>query len=363
MFLCSKVSRPLFHQTKQQFRTRNMSSIVNAAKATLSENLGGIAQSLAPAGTEFSLDDVPDQSGKVAVVTGGSAGIGYGATHTLLTKNISKLFILSGGEEKADTAHQAISKELGEEKASRVVLVHCDLGDWKSISGAAKKITDGTDRLDILIQNAGRGIMTYQLSDLGVDRHMAVNHFGHALLTSHLLPLLKKTASGQNVVRVTNQASNLHESAPKDTKFASLDELNTDLGPNGQYGRAKLANILFSRYLARHLTKEHPRILVNATHPGVVFTDMSQKDIHEPYPLLGYGMSVAAAPFKKDQFDGALSTLYAATVTHKSGEYICPPAAVEPGSELSQDEALQDQLMKLTREIIAEKMNGETLEL
>lgn len=238
-----------------------------------------------------------------------SPGIGYGATHTLLTKNISKLFILSGGEEKAVTAHQAISKELGEDKASRVVLVNCDLGDWKSISGAAKKITDGTDRLDILIQNAGRGIMTYQLSDLGVDRHMAVNHFGHALLTSHLLPLLKKTASGQNVVRVTNQASNLHESTPKDTKFASLDELNTDLGPNGQYARAKLAAILFSRYLARHLTKEHPRILVNATHPGIVFTDMSQKDIHEPYPLLGYGMSVAAAPFKKDQFDGALSTL------------------------------------------------------
>jgi hypothetical protein len=57
------------------------------------------------------------------------------------------------------------------------------------------------------------------------------------------------------------------------------------------------------------------------------------------------------------------SDRYAATVTHKSGEYICPPAAVEPGSELSQDEALQDQLMKLTKEIVAQKMDGMTLDL
>jgi NAD(P)-dependent dehydrogenase (short-subunit alcohol dehydrogenase family) len=236
-------------------------------------------------------------------------GIGYGATHTLLTKNISKLFILSQDEKLIKEAQQAIASELGEEKASRTVLIHCDLGDWKAIPAAAKQITDATERLDILIQNAGRGIMTYQLSDLGVDRHMAVNHFGHAILTSHLLPLIKKTAQGENVVRITNQSSNLHESSPKDTKFASLDELNTDLGPNGQYARSKLAAILFSRYLDRHLSKENPRILVNATHPGIVDTDMSRNDIHEPYPLLGYGMSVLAAPFKKDQFDGALSTL------------------------------------------------------
>jgi hypothetical protein len=75
MFSCVKVSRPLFHYSTKQFNsTRKMSSIINAAKSTLSQNLGGIAQSLAPAGTQFSLNDVPDQSGKVAVVTGGSAG-------------------------------------------------------------------------------------------------------------------------------------------------------------------------------------------------------------------------------------------------------------------------------------------------
>lgn len=240
-------------------------------------------------------------------------GIGYGVSHTLLTKNISKIFILSQSQEVVDEAKAAVQEELGEEKASRTTWIMCDLGDWNTIAAAAKQITDATDRLDILVNNAGRGIMTYELNDLGVDRHMAVNHFGHAILTSNLLPLLKQTATGGNPVRITNQASNLHEQVPSDTKFATLDELNTDLGlvfgPAMQYGRSKLAAILYSRYLARHLTKDYPRILVNATHPGVVDTDMSRNDIHEPYPLAGYGMSVLAAPFKKNQFEGALSTL------------------------------------------------------
>lgn len=220
---------------------------------------------------------------------------------------------MSNSQEVVDKAQDAVRDELGEEKAAKTSWIMCDLGDWNKIAAAAKQITDATDRLDILINNAGRGIMTYELNEYGVERHMAVNVFGHAILTSHLLPLLKSTATGGDVVRITNQASNLHEQAPSDTKFASLDELNTDLGsafgPAVHYGRSKLAVILYARYLSRHLSKEYPRILVNATHPGVVDTDMSRNDIHEPYPLAGYGMSVLAAPFKKDQFEGALSTL------------------------------------------------------
>lgn len=135
---------------------------------------------------------------------------------------------------------------------------------------------------------------------------------GHVVLTSHLLPLIKKTASSGNTVRIVNQASNAHQNAPKDVKFASLDELNQDLGPMPQYGRSKLANILYAKYLNKHLTSQQPNILANATHPGVVKTKMSEKDIHEPYPVLGTLMSVGLAAFKKDQFEGALSALYAA---------------------------------------------------
>lgn len=149
--------------------------------------------------------------------------------------------------------------------------------------------------------------------------------------------------------------------APKDTKFESLEELNRELSPNPAYGRSKLAGILYAKYLTKHLHATHPRILINASHPGFVKTRQSEEFIHEAYPLGGFGMSVLMAPFKKDQFEGALSTLYAATATDASGEYICPPAIVEKGSPLANDDALAEQLMKLTRETVAAKTRSESV--
>jgi len=184
---------------------------------------------------------------------------------------------------------------------------------------------------------------------------MAINHMAHVILTSHLLPILKKTASSDNTVRICNMASNAHQATPSDTKFASLEELNRDLGPNGQYGRSKLAAILYSRYLNKHLTSKHPNILANAMHPGFVDTKMSAQDIHEPYPLGGYAMSVGMAPLKKNIMQGCVSTVFAATKTEKSGQYICPPAVPESGSAMAQDEQLGEQLMKLTRDLVKEK--------
>ena len=196
-------------------------------------------------------------------------------------------------------------------------------------------------------------------------QQMALNHMAHVVLTSHLLPLMKKTASDKtSTIRIVNLASNAHQACPSDCKFASLSELNQDLGPNGNYGRSKLAAILYSRYLNRHLTRggHYPNILVNATHPGFVDTKMSTQDIHEPYPLGGYLMSVAMKPLKKDIMQGCVSTVFAATKTEKSGEYVCPPAVPEAGSKLAQDEGLGEQLMKLTREVVKEKTYADSAE-
>jgi NAD(P)-dependent dehydrogenase (short-subunit alcohol dehydrogenase family) len=336
---------------------------MQAVKNTIAENLGNTvlgvntgAHKLAPEDQQFSLEEVPDLSGKVAVVTGGSEGIGYGCTHTLLTHNISKLFILSQREDIATDAIKAIASEMGQEKADRVVWMQCDLADWEQTGKIAFEIADKTDRIDILINNAGRGIMTHQLSKHnGIDLHMATNHMGHVVLTSHLLPLLKKTAEKGDKVRIVQLGSNLHENAPKETMFESIDELNTDYGPQPLYGRTKLATILYAKYLARHLASQYPNILSNATHPGIVETRQSAVHIHEAYPLAGYAMSVGAAPFKKDQFEGCVSTMFAATKTEKSGQYICPPAIVEPGSEKANDEALGERLMDLTLRIVKEK--------
>jgi NAD(P)-dependent dehydrogenase (short-subunit alcohol dehydrogenase family) len=331
---------------------------MQTVKNTIAENLGKVvsgAHDLAPADQQFSLEEVPDLTGKVAVVTGGSEGIGYGCTHTLLSRNIKKLFIISMSEDIIEDALKAIKEEMGEDKASRVEWLKCDLADWEQAGKTAFEIAQKTDRIDILINNAARGIMTYQLSKHGVDLHMALNHMGHVVFTSHLLPLLKSTAEKGDKVRIVQLGSNAHENAPKDTKFESIDELNTDLGPMAQYGRSKLAAILYARYLARHLSSSHPNILSNTTHPGFVETRQSVDHIHEAYPLGGYAMSYGFAPFKKTQFEGAVSTMFAATKTEGTGEYICPPAIREPGSDLANNDKLGDQLMDLTWKIVKEK--------
>ncbi|KAI1081664.1 retinol dehydrogenase 12 [Whalleya microplaca] len=330
-------------------------------KNTIGENFGGMANNLST--HQFSLDDVPDLTGKVAVVTGGSEGIGYGCTYTLLKHNIAKVYILSVSGEVVRGAKEAIEKELGNEAADRTTWMQCDLADWKRVKDVAEEIKRDTDRLDILINNAARGIMTYQLTDYGIDRHMAVNHMGHVVLTSHLLPLMKETAEKGNIVHISNQASNAHQAAPSDTKFASVEELNRDLGPNAQYGRSKLANILYARYFTRKVTNAgHPNVIMNATHPGFVSTKMSKEDIHEAFPIGGYAMSVGFEPFKKDQFEGAVPTMFATTYTKESGQYICPPAVPEMGSKLSQDETLADRLMELTRKIVMEKTKLESVD-
>lgn len=174
-------------------------------------------------------------------MTGGSEGIGYGCTYTLLKHNIAKIYVLSVSEEVVQGAKASIAQELGQDAANKTTWLHCDLADWKGVKDVAERIKNENSRLDILINNAGRGIMPYELTEYGVDRAMAVNHMGPVVLTSHLLPLLKKTAEQGNIVRIANQASNAHQGAPKDTKFESLEEINRDSGPNGNYGLSKLA--------------------------------------------------------------------------------------------------------------------------
>lgn len=196
--------------------------------------------------------------------------------------------------------------------------------------------------------------MTYQLTDYGIDRHMAANHFGHVVLTSKLLPLLKSTAEKGDKVRIVGFGSNLHQGTPSDCKFASLEELNQDLGPNANYGRSKLAVMLYCKYLSKHLPSN---VLANSIHPGIVETKMSVEDIHEPYPVMGYMNSVVLNPFKKDNFQGAVSALFSATKTEQTGQYVCPPAVPEKGSSLYVDEKgeLTENLMALTKKLLREK--------
>jgi NAD(P)-dependent dehydrogenase (short-subunit alcohol dehydrogenase family) len=78
-------------------------------------------------------------------------------------------------ETTMDDALKAIGEDMGEDAAKKVTWLHCDLAEWPKVTEIADKISSSTDRIDILIGDAARGIMTYQLTDYGVDRHMAVN--------------------------------------------------------------------------------------------------------------------------------------------------------------------------------------------
>merc|ERR1711988_2006367 len=126
----SITNTPRQRQNQQPFRDNErqdskMASVMDQAKNTLAENFGHGADKLAT--HSFSLDQTPDLSGKVAVVTGGSQGIGYGVTHTLLSHNVSKLYILSTDEQVVEGAKEAIAKDMGKDVADRTEWIHCDL--------------------------------------------------------------------------------------------------------------------------------------------------------------------------------------------------------------------------------------------
>lgn len=89
---------------------------------------------------------------------------------------------------------------------------------------------------------------------------------------------------------------------------------------------------------------------------------MTSEHIHEPYPVGGYGMSAGLNPFMKSQWEGCVSTMWAATFTEKKGEYICPPVTPEPGSESSRSEELGEDLMRLTKEVVVEKTRSDSVE-
>ena len=155
---------------------------MEAVKQTVAQNMGvGGSHTLVPEDQQFDLDQTPNLKGKVAVITGGSEGIGYGCSHTLLSRGIEKLFILSVSEDVINNSLKAIEEEMGAETAKKVTWLQCDLSDWKKTKETADKIAKSTDRIDILINNAARGIMTYQLTDYGVDRHVRDLHCAFCL--------------------------------------------------------------------------------------------------------------------------------------------------------------------------------------
>jgi len=187
---------------------------------------------------------------------------------------------------------------------------------------------------------------------------MQVNHIAQFHLFMTLLPLLQKTPNSRLVL----QSSDLHRAAQSSTKFASLDELNTDIGATYLYNRTKLAQALIVRALVRRLkTGGTQGPWVNATHPGGVKTDQ-QKQAVDAYGTLGkIGVAVVAPLLKDPVDDGCRPALFAATADAIAtegiqGQYIVPDRKVTEPSSQAQDEQLGEQLWKLTVQILEQKL-------
>ena len=303
---------------------------------------------------------IPDLSGKVFVVTGGSAGIGLGICAHILQHNPAALYILSKKVEHLEEAEKAL-EAYGD--LSKVHTIQCDLEDLHQTGEVATRLRHDLVRLDALVLNAGVGVGKYAESKDGIDTHMQVNVIAQFHMAMVLLPLLVQTHDSRLVL----QSSDLHRGAFSDTHFKDLTELNQDIGPARLYNRSKLAQILLVRALARRKERSELGLKpmsapwINATHPGAVSTDQQEQAV-EAYGTLGKIGVAVTRPFFKDPIDeGCRPALFAATSLKVGedkidGSYIVPDCRVTSPSSQAQDEALSETLWSLTTSLLQQKL-------
>lgn len=306
--------------------------------------------------SRWSFTQIPDLTGKVAIVTGGNSGLGYITCLELARKN-AKVYMASRNRTKAEEAIQKLKAELKKNKTSAgadsnddstahepfVEFLEFDLAKVASGKAAAEAFLGKEERLDMLINNAGIMATPYELSADGIELQ-ACNGTGHFGLTIPLLPVLKKTdAEPGSQVRIVNLSSIAHRTSASNPDFSSLDALNRKYGSTWiRYGNSKLSNILFNNELQRRL--EGTNIHCLAVHPGVVDTDLF-RGLGESFPLLKPFLgikSIFRGTVLISPEQGALTQLYAATspdVSEKQlkGKYLVPYAKLETPSRLAQD--------------------------
>lgn len=307
-------------------------------------------------------NDIPDLSGKVFVVTGGSAGIGFGISAHILQHNCKKLYLLGKKEEHLEEAAEGL-KKYGD--VSRVEFVQVEFEDLHHTDEVAKKLADELEQLDALVLNAGLGVGPYGETKDDIDSHMQVNVFAQHHLAMTLLPKLIATPNS----RLCFQSSDLHRMSPSDVKFADLAEINQDIGASYLYNRSKLAQLLIVYALQRRKQRGELGLKpgqapwINATHPGGVLTDQQDQAI-EAYGTLGKIGVMAVRPFMKDPIDqGCRPMLFAATSDaikdeKIDGSYIVPDRKVTEPSSQAQDEKLQEALWKLTEKVLKDKLGS-----
>lgn len=257
-------------------------------------------------------ENIPDQTGKIIIITGANSGIGFEAARALVHRG-AEVVLASRDHNKAQDALVKLHVEIPQAKLAFIPL---DLASLDSIRFFADQFKAQYNKLDLLINNAGIMMVPFGVTEDGFEKQLGINHLGHFALTGLLIDLLVKTPGS----RVVNISSNAHYRGEID--FTDLSYENGGYTPLGAYNRSKLANLLFTFELQRRLDANGAGTLALAAHPGISATALADHFVNKHFTWLVRG--VMKLMFQSAAM-GALPGLRAAVDPNvRGGEYYGP---------------------------------------
>ncbi len=293
---------------------------------------------------------IPDLSGKVAFVTGGSAGLGKETVLQLSKHSPSHLYLAARTPSKAEAAIRDIKAVVPN---ANITFLELNLASLESVNEASNKFLATSERLDLLINNAGIMAQPAGLTKDGYEIQFGTNHIGHALLTKRLLPILDKTSRQPGAdVRIVSLSSAGFRFAPASgIDFPATTTTMVDYDTFARYGQSKAANILFASELARR----YPNIISVSCHPGVINTELSTA-YRTGNGMKGFFFGLVLLAIGKSVSEGAKNQLWSATGKNVvSGSFYFPVGAVNAGRGFPEDKALGGQLWDWTDNELAKK--------
>ena len=299
---------------------------------------------------QWTVQDIPDQNGKVVIVTGGNSGIGYEAALALAGKH-ANVILTARNIEKGEAAARNVRTKYPQ---AQITVMQLDLADLKSVRNFVQAFLAKYKQLDILINNAGVMALPKRKTADGFEMQFGTNHLGHFALTGLLLPILKATPNA----RVVTVSSGVHTSG--DIHFDDL-QWEKSYERWGAYAQSKLANLLFAYELQRKLSATGSSLISVGCHPGYAATNLQAAGPQmEGSAVRLWMMNLANAIFAQGQDMGALPTLYAAVAADVNGcDYIGPKGGMRgyPAKAMSNNKSYDEALAKRLWQV-SEKLTG-----